>query len=123
MTNDAAWPAELEALVAAPAHHLVLLENESVRVLDTRIAPGESTPVHHHRWPGVIYLLTWSDFVRRDAHGNVLFDSRTAAPMVPGAAIWVAPLPPHSVENVGTSELRALTVELKPSANAFNAPA
>lgn len=113
MTNDSAWPAELEALTAAPAHHLVLLENETVRVLDTRIAPGESTAVHHHRWPGVIYLLSWSDFVRRDAEGNVLFDSRTVQPMAPGAAIWAAPLPPHSVENVGSAELRVLTVEVK----------
>ena len=34
------WPASLDAMVAAPAHHEVLLENERVRVLDTRLRPG-----------------------------------------------------------------------------------
>lgn len=113
MTNESGWPAELEALTAAPEHHEVLLENERVRVLDTRIAPGARTPVHHHRWGGVIYLVSWSDFVRRDGEGHVLFDSRTAGAMAPGAAVWVAPLPPHSVENVGQTELRAIAVEVK----------
>jgi quercetin dioxygenase-like cupin family protein len=42
----------LDAMSAAPHHHEVLLENETVRVLDTRLAPGERTPVHTHQWPG-----------------------------------------------------------------------
>jgi len=32
----------LDALVAAPQHHKLLFENESLRVLDTRIGPGET---------------------------------------------------------------------------------
>jgi hypothetical protein len=36
-------PDSLDALVAAPKHHTLLLENEQVRVLDTRIEPGDST--------------------------------------------------------------------------------
>jgi quercetin dioxygenase-like cupin family protein len=40
-----------DAIASAPDHHKVLLENESVRVLETRIAPGERTPVHAHHWP------------------------------------------------------------------------
>jgi hypothetical protein len=36
------WPDELDALIAAPRHHLLLMENESVRVLDTRVPPGET---------------------------------------------------------------------------------
>lgn len=40
------WPAALDALTAAPEQgHALLLENDDVRVVRTRIAPGETTPV------------------------------------------------------------------------------
>jgi hypothetical protein len=70
-------PHPLDAMTAAPHHHDVLLENDQVRVLDTRLGPGERTPVHTHRWPAVLYILGWSDFIRYDPDGNVLVDSRT----------------------------------------------
>ncbi|MFL5734297.1 MAG: hypothetical protein ACJ78Q_14010 [Chloroflexia bacterium] len=34
------WSVELDALVAAPNHHLLLMDNERVRVVGTRIAAG-----------------------------------------------------------------------------------
>ena len=34
----------LDAMTAAPDHHKVLLENDKVRVLDTRLGPGQQTP-------------------------------------------------------------------------------
>ena len=112
--NPWPWPDSLDALLAAPAHHTLLLENEHVRVLNVRIGPGELVPVHTHRWPGVVYVLSASDFIRRDGVGNVLFDSRSAPPSPgPTAAMWIAPLPPHSVENVGQDEILLFTVELK----------
>jgi hypothetical protein len=108
------WPAGLDAVTAARDHHAVLLENESVRVLDTRLQPGERTPVHTHRWPSVLYVESWSDFVRYDAVGQVLVDSRAyATKPVEGAAIWSGPLPPHSAQNVGDRELRVIAIELK----------
>ncbi len=111
---DANWPAELDAMIAAPAHHVVLFENEHVRVLDTHVGPGETTPVHTHRWPGVLYFLGSSHFVRHDGDGRVLVDSRVDGSMpTPGAAVWIDALAPHFVENVGSSELRAIAVEWK----------
>ena len=103
----------LDAMAAAPDHHGVLFENEKVRILDTRVAPGERTPVHAHEWPAALYVMSWSDFVRRDANGAVLADSRerTAPPV--GAGLWIDPLPPHSVENVGSTDLRIIAVEVK----------
>lgn len=50
------WPDSLDAMVAAPEHHEVLLENERVRVLDSRIKPGDTVPVHTHRWASVLYI-------------------------------------------------------------------
>jgi hypothetical protein len=106
------WPDSLDAVVAAPAHHLVLLENDTVRVLDTRIAPGEIVPVHTHRWPCVIYVLSWSDILRRDGDGVVMLDTRVT-PINVTSAMWGAPLPPHTLENVGTGEVHIISVELK----------
>ena len=107
------WPDTLDALVAAPRHHTLLLEDEHLRVLDTRVGPGETVPLHTHRWPGVLVLLSWSDFVRRDQHGTVLLDSRAAGMDLDGQAVPSAPLGPHTLENTGTSELRAIAFEWK----------
>ncbi|MEZ4519074.1 MAG: hypothetical protein R3C44_20405 [Chloroflexota bacterium] len=52
-----------------------------VRVVQTLIPPGEQTAVHTHCWPGALTILSWSDFVRRDADGNVLVDTRQSPGM------------------------------------------
>ena len=113
--SEQEWLDSLDAMVAAPEHHELLLENERVRVLDSLIKPGEKVPVHSHRWSSVLYILVTSDFVRYDDDGNIVFDSRTATQAMPqaGAALWSPPLRPHSVENVGAGELRVISIELK----------
>jgi len=71
-------------------------------------------PVHTHRWPGVLYVLSSADFVRRDGDGNVLLDTRTAGIVLePGTALWTHSLPPHTLDNVGVSEIRVLAFEMK----------
>src|SRR5580658_4252137 len=70
------WPDSLDALMAAPKHHQLVLDNERVRVLDTRIPAGDVVPVHTHRWPAVYYTISGGDFVRYDAEGKVLLDTR-----------------------------------------------
>ena len=100
-------------MIAAPGHHDVLFENDRVRILDTRLPSGERTPIHEHEWPAALYVLSWSDFIRRDADGTVLADSRERPPPELGAGLWIDPLPPHSVENIGTSDLHIIAVELK----------
>ena len=112
--QDWPWPDSLDALVAAPDYHTLLLENDRVRVIHTHIPPGALVPVHTHRWPGVAHVLSWSDFIRRDHQGKVLLDSRQGPgpPPLP-ATQWLDALPPHTVENVGHSEISILIVELK----------
>ena len=113
--SETSWPKELDAMTAAPEHHDLLLENDQVRVLDSLVKPGESTPVHTHEWPGVLYILGFSDFVRYDDTGKVLFDSRGSADNpTPGQALWSGPLQPHYVTNVGDTDIRVISVELKP---------
>lgn len=113
MAPDWPWEASLDALAAAPAQHRLVFENAHVRVLDTRIAPGERTPVHTHCWPAAHVVVSWSDFVRRDADGAVLLDTRTAGIRSAPEALWGDPLPPHSLENVGAVVLRIISTEVK----------
>ena len=112
--TDWEWPEELDALTAAPANHQLLLENDQVRVIETVVPIGEATPVHTHRWPSVEYVLSATEFVRRDGEGNVVFDTRAAHAQLRAAEVlWSGPFPPHSVENVGDAELRVIMVEIK----------
>jgi hypothetical protein len=108
------WPDSLDALVAAPAFHRLLLENDEVRVVETRIGPGETVPLHTHRWPSVIHTVAAGHAVRRDGEGAVLSDTRATGTLrAAGATIWSTPMAPHTVENVDSSEIRLLIVELK----------
>jgi len=112
MSENWPWPPELDALIAAPKHHTLILENDSLRLLDTRIPAGEVVPVHTHRWRGVYYTIRFSHFMRRDGGGKLLLDSRTVTGDRPAAA-FLENLPPHTIENVGDTEIHLISVELK----------
>lgn len=115
MSDEWSWDDSLDALSAAPAQHRLLFENSFVRVLDTRIAPGERTPVHTHRWPASHYVRSWSDFVRRDAEGAVMLDTRTSGLRSAPEILWGERLPPHSLENVGSVPIHIISTEVKTS--------
>ena len=108
------WPPELDALIAAPRHHTLLLENEFVRVLDTKIPAGEKTNLHTHQYSALLYIMSWSHFIRYDEQGNIMVDSRTLS-SVPanGSALWSGPLAPHSLKNIGENDLHVISVEMK----------
>lgn len=116
MGGDDSHDAGLDALIAAPEHHRLLFENDRVRVLETRIPPGETTGLHTHRWSAVLYILSRSHGVRRDAEGAVLLDTRVSGlGGAAGEATWTAPLPPHTMTNVGSEPIHVVAVELKDS--------
>lgn len=52
----------LDALLIAPKTHQVLFENAYVRVLESRIEPGESVPLHTHQWDSIYVILQGSRF-------------------------------------------------------------
>ncbi len=114
-SNDpTTWPNALDATVAAPQNHKVVLENDRVRVLEVTVQPGEREPVHGHKWPSVMYVMA-EDLIRDyDAEGKLLYDSRTdTARMKTPYTIWMPPQAPHSVENLSKAPVRLLRVELK----------
>lgn len=105
----------LDGPVAAPRHHTVLFENDRIRVVDFRVKPGDTVPLHTHRWATVNYVITHSDFVSRDSDGNLKHNSRDRDSPQREGAVFCLPAfpPPHSVENIGGGEIRGVTVELK----------
>ena len=91
------WPDALDAVTAAPAHHVVLLENKRMRVIEAQVEAGDTVPLHTHRRPGVQYFLSLADFVRRDGNGDVVVDSRAIElPLERPLVLWSEPLPPHT---------------------------
>lgn len=113
--NPADWPKELDAVIAAPENHKILLENENVRVLEVTLLPGVIEPLHSHRWHSVLYIQTVGDFIDRDGDGNVIFDSRQLeTPLKLPLTMWKDPEAPHSVENSSkTVTIRLIRVEIK----------
>ena len=69
-TNDKEWPPHLDALVAAPANHRLLFEDDTMRVLEVTVEPGERENLHHHRWPSLMVVLARPDYRNFDADGN-----------------------------------------------------
>jgi quercetin dioxygenase-like cupin family protein len=105
---------EQDAVIAAGNHHIAKLENDRVRVLETVIKPGETVPLHTHRWPSVQYTVEVSELVVRDAKGVVLSDSRkNATKRRVGDILWGTPRELHTVENVGHQTARVISVEIK----------
>lgn len=112
-----AWPKSVDAIVAAPGNHRVLLENDQVRVLDVVVAPHTKEPVHAHCAPSVLHFLEAGDFVDYDANGKVLFDTRTLkTPLSFPLTMWKGPEAPHTVENLSDKPIHLIRVELKSQA-------
>lgn len=114
--DPATWPAQLDAVIAAPNNHKILMENEQVRVLEVQLAPGETEPLHHHKWPSVLYIQEAGDFIDYDKDGEVIFDSRKLPePLTFPLTMQKEPEAPHSVVNLSkTKPIRLIRVEMKP---------
>jgi len=106
---------ELDGAIAAPSNHKVIFENDQARVLETTIAPGETTPLHTHLAPQVMYVLSGSHFIRRDEHGVTMLDTRTNPDFVLPKVLFSASTPKHTIENTGSDPLVVIGVELKHS--------
>lgn len=112
------WSPSLDATVAAPASHRVLLDNDRVRVVEVMIPPGVREPVHTHRWPSVMIVDRPARIRYYGADGNVEFESpaaasATAEPPDRPRVEWMGPEGPHAVENIDDRPYRATRIELK----------
>ena len=88
-----------------PEHYRMIFENESVRVLDYRDEPGESTTPHVH--PNSV-MITLTDFQRRLSTGGAQRNVSLAS----GQALGL-PAQRHTGDNIGTTPTHTILVELK----------
>ncbi|HSM38612.1 MAG TPA: hypothetical protein VK838_04700 [Candidatus Limnocylindrales bacterium] len=97
MTND--------PVVTNPDLYRVVWENERVRVLEYRDAPGDHTTPHGHPDSE---MITLSSVSRRLVSGERQADVQLER----GVATWLA-AQEHSGENIGGTETHVIFVELK----------
>ncbi len=90
----------------APKNCKVLLDNGRVRVVRVVTKPGEKIETHSHP-ANIVYALTSAKVKFTSADGKTE-DRELKA----GQAVWSDAVT-HSTENIGTSESRALVIELK----------
>ena len=106
-------PDDLDGPIAAPDHHKVLFENDQVRVLETTIPAGDITPLHTHLTPQVMYVVSGSQFLRRDEDGTTMLDTRADPSFAMPRVMYSEGTPRHTLENTGTDDLVVIGVELK----------
>jgi beta-alanine degradation protein BauB len=96
-----------DVMTAAADAYGLKLENDSVRVMEVRLKPGQKAPMHNHPNDHVVY-------VKNDARFKLSFpDGKSQVfDLTAGQTLWI-PAGPHETENVGTTEGINLVVEVK----------
>jgi hypothetical protein len=120
ISDPSTWDPALDAVAAAPDHHKVLFENDSLRVLDVTLEPQDEEPLHHHRWPSIFVL----DSIHGDIHdispdGIRLPPSRDVMRAIESwdgkgsLVVNMAPQPLGRVLNTGETVVHGIRIELK----------
>jgi hypothetical protein len=103
----------MDALLAAPASHRMILENDRVRVLEVVIEPRSREPEHTHRAPSVM-IVDEPAQIRYYVGDALQFESAASFESPPSVRVrWMEPEGPHSVENIDDRRYHAIRVELK----------
>jgi quercetin dioxygenase-like cupin family protein len=104
LTTNSAFAQDV--VKVAPNHCKVLLENDRVRVVEIWIKPGEKLAMHSHP-ASVTYVLSAGKLKTTLPDGKTVETEAQA-----GQALW-SDGGGHEQVNVGTTETRALVVEMK----------
>lgn len=89
----------------------VKIDNQRVRVVEWRFAPGAATGWHRHEYPYVVVPLTTGPLALTGADGAV-----TSAELVTGEPYFRPAGVEHDVRNPNPTEFVFVEVELKESA-------
>ena len=105
----AAIPAEAQdAAEVQPSGYRVALENDEMRVLDFHSKPGLGVcGVGIHSHPAHLTVLLTPARARDTQNGKTVIVSNQ-----PGDVFWLPPIT-HETENIGSSDIRALIIEVK----------
>lgn len=90
----------------APNKLKVILENDTVRVFEARLQPGDKLPMHSHL-KSIAYFMNDSNLKTTFPNGKSVETERKK-----GEISWRDPIQ-HKEENVGTTEAIVLVVEFK----------
>lgn len=96
-----------DVLVAASAAYKLLLENERVRVMEIRLKPGQTAPMHNHPNDHVVIVKNDTQMKLSFPDGkDALFDLKA------GQVLWID-AGPHEAKNTGTTDAANLVIEVK----------
>jgi hypothetical protein len=123
-SDPSTWDPALVAAAAAPKHHKVLFENDSLRVLEVTLEPNDEEPIHHHRWPSVFVF----DRVQGPIHdfapdSTQLPDNRDVNRAVQGwdgkgcLVVNMSPQPAGRVLNASSKTVHRIRIKMKSAAN------
>lgn len=106
-------PGAMDGVSIDPHHHRVLFENEFVRVVESIVRVGETTALHTHLTPRVMYALSGSTYIRRSPDGTVIEDSGFPDGSVEHPKVmWSGPTELHTIENTGSEDLVVIAIEI-----------
>ena len=112
-SDPATWDPALDAVLAAPENHKVLYEDDLIRVISVRVAPGATEKPHHHRFPAVFVI----DRMVKLRDFNGITNQEISLPIPEDAVVPItlkfAPQPLHYVENLDTKPFHATRIEFK----------
>jgi predicted metal-dependent enzyme (double-stranded beta helix superfamily) len=103
-----------DAVIAALNSHKIILENNTVRVVEVIIPPGQKEPMHTHAWPSVM-IVDSSTKIKyyTESNGGVEYPEREASREKPFIE-YMEPEVLHAVENLDEIKTyHALRIELK----------
>jgi quercetin dioxygenase-like cupin family protein len=96
-----------DALTANPQSISLKLENDNVRVLEARLEPGQKEHMHSH--PAyVVYVISGGTLRLHSSDGKT-----TDLTVNTGDAMYRDPVDQHWGENIGTTPIHLILVELK----------
>jgi quercetin dioxygenase-like cupin family protein len=90
-----------------PPAQKLLMRNRRVRVWEMVLEPGESYPLHRHRYPYLSIMLEDASVVMTNGAGRM-----ERLKVRAGDVVWRVPPDDHSVRNVGRTRFRNRLVEL-----------
>ena len=86
-----------------------ILENDRVIVFRVSLAPGESLPMHRHRFAGLGVMLSDAEIAFQNEGSKQVQKLKVTA----GYVRWRPDPITHSVQNIGKTRLEAIDIELK----------
>jgi beta-alanine degradation protein BauB len=97
---------EVDPVAVSPDKYKVLLDNESARVVEYSINPGERDSSHTH--PAKVSYVLSGGTLRISVDGSSFLSEEKR-----GEVIWRGSVPRHFAENTGTTPVRIVLFEVK----------